>query len=66
MAPKYAGPLTSLYIRKIPHSLHNMFRAACCRRGLDMREVVIAYMRDYVKNDGKVHVREPRIKKKRK
>ena len=36
---------STVYLRRVPKHLKDQFKSVCYRRGMDMKEVLIAFMR---------------------
>jgi cysteinyl-tRNA synthetase len=47
-----------LYVRNIPTDIKNFFKAYCDKRGLSMREVILRFMRESVRDDNKLRIQQ--------
>jgi hypothetical protein len=50
MSKKKSRNIGVLYIRLIPENIKNYFRAYCVKRGKTMREVIIDFMKQTIKD----------------
>lgn len=53
---------TTLYVRDVPRDVHDFFKAACIRRGSNMRREIIAFMREFIKDSKHLRMRPSRLK----
>lgn len=47
--PKQPGTQRTVYIRGVPIDLHAQFKADCARRGITIRDGIIAAMREQLR-----------------
>lgn len=47
----------TLYFRGIPRNVRDMFKAACAKKGLSMRESLLLHMREMIRVDAEKKIR---------
>lgn len=52
--PKLPVRTTEFYIRGIPVTLKNYFKAYCAKRGITMSSMIVKYMKEVVSNAQKL------------